>query len=786
MNWLMYFRPKRILLLAIFLTTCFSALAQVTSPDFSVVVLPDAQNYTEYHPEIFTAQTQWIVNNRANYNIQFVLGEGDLVNLADQTVQWQNADAAIRLLDNANIPYVLPIGNHDYDDYHPSSRGTTAFNTYFGPSRYAQYSWYKGGYPGGTNDNFYAEFTVNGKQYLILALEFVPRDASLDWAKTVLDSNPDKEIIVATHSFTFMDSTRADQCNNNDMPPSGNNQGEDVWQKLLINYPNFSLVVSGHFVGTPARRADLGIHQNVVNELFTDYQDLPNGGDGWMRILTFRPLLNRIDVVTYSPYLNQYMTDSINKFSLTWHSTGVADSTGTIAGTVQGERTAPSPYTCVPILGATVTAGGASATSDSNGSFSLGLPSGNYTVSATAPGWAATGDEEEEGAYPGYTSSAKLFLEPLLGNVTGKVTDSWGNPVSGAAIAFSGGTIPTQVSVTADATGSYTAPSISVGSYNVTASATGLTTTTATTKVTRDASTTLNIKLSGWAGGTCPGSGVNRTVVICSPANNATITSPVNIVAQGTDSTAILVTQIYIDGVKQFQVDGSSVNTSLPLAAGAHRITVLAVDSAGTFKSTVNVTVSSTGGGCVGSGVNRTVTICSPENDATVASPVSIVAQSTDSSAVIQSQIYIDGVKQYQIAGSSVNTSLPLTAGTHRIAVLALDSAGTFQSAVNVTVSSTGGTGGACSAPTSPGVQICQPASGATVSSPVAIQAASNVTGTFNRMELWIDGVKNYTETSSTELDTTLTLGAGTHRFAVLAFDAAGTKWQQAVNATVK
>ncbi len=1067
----MYRRIKRILFLAIFLTTCFSALAQVTSPDFSVVVLPDAQNYTEYHPEIFTAQTQWIVNNRAKYNIQFVLGEGDMVNLADQTVQWQNADAAIRLLDNANIPYVLPIGNHDYDDYHPSSRGTTAFNTYFGPSRYAQYSWYKGGYPGGTNDNFYADFTVNGKQYLILALEFVPRDASLDWAKTVLDSNPDKEIIVATHSFTFMDSTRADQCNNNDMPPSGNNQGEDVWQKLLINYPNFSLVVSGHFVGNPARRADLGIHKNVVNELFTDYQDLPNAGDGWMRIMTFRPLLNRIDVVTYSPYLNQYMTDSINKFSLTWHSTGVADSTGTIAGTVQGERTAPSPYTCVPILGAAVTAGGTSATSDSNGSFSLGLPSGNYTVSATAPGWAATGDEEE-GAYPGYTSSAKLFLEPLVGNVAGKVTDSWGNPVSGAAIAFSGGTIPTQVSVTANATGSYTAPSISAGSYNVTASATGLTTTTATTKVTRDASTTLNLKLSGWAGGTCPGSGVNRTVVICSPANNATISSPVTIVAQGTDSASILVTQIYIDGVKQFQVDGSSVNTSLPLAAGAHRITVVAVDSAGTFKSSVNVTVSSstggtcagsgvnrtvticspannatvtspvsivaqgtdsaailvtqiyidgakqfqvdgssvntslplaagahritvvavdsagtfkssvnltvssstggtcagsgvnrtvticspannatvtspvsivaqgtdsaailvtqiyidgakqfqvdgssvntslplaagahritvvavdsagtfkssvnltvsssTGGTCAGSGVNRTVTICSPENNATVTSPVSIVAQATDSAAITNMQILIDGVNQYQIAGSSVNTSLPLTSGTHRITVVAVDSAGTFQSIVNVTVSSTGGTcagsgvnrtivicspannatvtspvsivaqatdsaaianmqiyidgvkqyqgaagssvntslpltsgthrivvlavdgagtfqsavyvtvsstSGACSAPPSAGVNICQPASGATVSSPVAIQATSNITGTFSRMEVWIDGVKKYTETTSTALNTTLTLGAGTHRFAILAFNTAGTKWQQAVNATVK
>ncbi len=592
----MYRRLKQALLLGAFFTFGFSALAQVTAPDFSVVVLPDTQFYSESHPAIFTAQTQWIVNNSADYNIQFVLGEGDIVNVADTPAQWQNADAAVKLLDNAKIPYVLPLGNHDYDHFNPSARGTTAFNTYFGPSRYAQYSWYMGGFPGGTNDNFYAEFTVNGKQYLILALEFLPRPASLDWAKTVLDANPDKEIIVVTHSFLFTDSTRADQCNNNDNGATGNNQGEDVWQNLLINYPNLSLVLNGHFVGINAsRRADLGLQQNLVNEIFANYQGLTNGGNGWMRILTFRPSLNRIDIVTYSPYLNQYKTDSSNQFSITWHSTGVANTTGTIAGSVRGQRAAPSLYQCVPISGATLTAGGESATSGSDGSFSLGLPADNYTLSAAATGWAATGDYEEA-AFPGYTSSAKVFLEPLTGNVAGTVTDSSGNPLSGAVVAFSGGTIPTQISVTSGTTGSYTASSISEGSYNVTASATGMTTATATTQVNQGTTATLNIQLSGSTGGTCAGSGVNRTVTICSPANNATVTSPVSIVAQATDSKTITETQIYVDRVKQYQIAGGRVNTSLPLAAGTHRITVQAHDSAGAFSSTVNVTVSSSSG----------------------------------------------------------------------------------------------------------------------------------------------------------------------------------------------
>ncbi|MGB6931204.1 MAG: carboxypeptidase regulatory-like domain-containing protein [Acidobacteriaceae bacterium] len=784
----MYRRTKQTLLLIAFLAFGFSALAQVTAPDFSVVVLPDTQFYAQSYPQIFNQQTQWIVNNQANYNIQFVLGEGDVVNTAEQAVQWQSADAAVKLLDNANIPYVMAIGNHDYGNEDPSTRDSSAFNSYFGPARYAQYSWYMGGYPSGTNDNFYTVFTVNGQQYLILALEFVPQDATLVWAKSVLDANPDKEIIVLLHTFTFTDATRADQCDNDDIPATGNNQGEDVWQKLLINYPNLSLVLNGHsFAGAnAARRADLGLQQNLVNQILADYQNLANGGDGWMRIMTFRPLLNRIDVTTYSPYLNQYMTDSNDQFSITWHSTGVTSGTGAIVGEVYGGNAAPAPYTCVPIVGATVTASGANATatSDTTGSFSLSVPSGNYTLSATAPGW-STSATDQEAAYPGYPSDAKFFLSPLLGNVAGTVTNSSGNPLSGVAIALSGGTLPTQINVTTNATGSYTSPSISVGNYTVTASATGLTTTTATTNVAQGATTTLNIQLSAPTGGTCMGSTVNRTVTICAPANNATVTSPVSIIAQATDSIAVADSQIYIDRVKQYQIAGSSVNTSLPLAAGTHRVGVLAQDSAGTFESVVNMTVSSstgTGGSCTGSGGNRTVTICSPANNATVTSPVSIMAQATDSATVADTQVYIDRVEQYQVAGSSVNTSLSLTAGTHRLSVLAQDSAGTFESTINVTVSSTSG---GCAAPTSPGVQICQPVSGATVSSPVAIQAAANVTGTFMRMEVWIDGVKKYSEATSTALSTTLTLTAGTHRFAVLAYNTAGTKWEQAYNATV-
>ena len=53
-------------------------------------------------------------------------------------------------------------------------------------------------------------------------------------------------------------------------------------------------------------------------------------------------------------------------------------------------------------------------------------------------------------------------------------------------------------------------------------------------------------------------------------------------------------------------------------------------------------------------------------------------------------------------------------------------------------------------------------------------------------MELWVDGAKKYTTASSRQLNTTVTLTAGVHRFAVLAVNTAGQNWESAVNATVK
>ena len=90
--------------------------------------------------------------------------------------------------------------------------------------------------------------------------------------------------------------------------------------------------------------------------------------------------------------------------------------------------------------------------------------------------------------------------------------------------------------------------------------------------------------------------GEAQTVSILQPTANTTAASPLRIQATVQSANPVSMTQIYVDGAKMFQTAGAGVNTTLPLTAGLHRVSVQAVDSKQlVFKSTVFVTISSSG-----------------------------------------------------------------------------------------------------------------------------------------------------------------------------------------------
>lgn len=77
-------------------------------------------------------------------------------------------------------------------------------------------------------------------------------------------------------------------------------------------------------------------------------------------------------------------------------------------------------------------------------------------------------------------------------------------------------------------------------------------------------------------------------VTITAPASSATVGAPVQITAAATDSSPVTLMQVYVDGVKKYEVKGASVSTTFSLGSGSHKLTVQSYDASGVGKSSVS------------------------------------------------------------------------------------------------------------------------------------------------------------------------------------------------------
>src|SRR5947209_20508503 len=82
-------------------------------------------------------------------------------------------------------------------------------------------------------------------------------------------------------------------------------------------------------------------------------------------------------------------------------------------------------------------------------------------------------------------------------------------------------------------------------------------------------------------------------------------------------------------------------------------------------------TASAHAAACAPGSASPSVTICTPTNGATVASPVEVSAAANSSPVASLIQIYLDGVKNFETHASSLDTNVTMSAGTHRLTVQA-------------------------------------------------------------------------------------------------------------------
>lgn len=312
-------------------------LSSFKSDDFfSVILLPDTQYYSSKFPDIFYKQMDWIIENRNQLNIQYVVHLGDLTN-NNKEYAWKVADKSFRMLDDTGIPYSIVYGDNDMknpdENYYDGIRHTELLNKYFPPSRLEKNnSWWNGGFfEPDKIDNYYCLFNYKDHKFMIMNLELAARDNVLAWADSIISANPSRKVIIVTHDYLDKKGKRLDDLKSFGMDgkddmgnPKGNN-AETVFKKLVKQNPNVILVLCGHKSGEFEKIVKIKESKDSENtrkvfEILSDFQDEKTkgsnerSGKGLLRVIKFYPENNEIAVFTVSALTGKSKEKKVHLF----------------------------------------------------------------------------------------------------------------------------------------------------------------------------------------------------------------------------------------------------------------------------------------------------------------------------------------------------------------------------------------------------------------------------------------------------------------------------------------
>lgn len=279
---------------------------------YSLAVVGDTQNLNDYNPDSMNILYKWIADNAAEKKMQYVIGLGDITN-RNVAREFQTAKDAIEGNLKGVVPYSLVRGNHD---------SVNLYNQYF---KYEDIATENTGSMDGTMLNTYYKFEVGSTKYMIIGLDFGPTDEMLEWANSVVEANPDRNVIVTTHGYIGRDGKPSNSLDIDDSFKGENvNRGEDIWNKFIKKHSNIKLVLAGHVddneIVVTTRKGDNG---NIVTQMLIDPQSLDlssefinNGGIGLVAMLYFTEDGKDVKVEYYSTVQQKYFREN-NQFEMT-------------------------------------------------------------------------------------------------------------------------------------------------------------------------------------------------------------------------------------------------------------------------------------------------------------------------------------------------------------------------------------------------------------------------------------------------------------------------------------
>lgn len=275
--------------------------------DFTFVIESDTQYYNEDYEGnadqtldgVYQHQLNihnWILANRERMNIQYIFHNGDIIDDEPNVQEWEQANAAYKLLDESGIAYGVLAGNHDVGHL---SGSYDKFSKYFGESRYTDNAWYGESYK--DNRGHYDLITVGGIDFIMIYMGWGIGDEEIEWLNDVLAQYPERKAILNFHEYLLASGGLGEE-------------PQRIHDEVVATNENVCMVLSGHYHNARTTtdtftNAD-GTTRTVYNMLF-DYQGLLEGGAGYIRLMHFDLEGEKVIIRTYTP---SYGGSDINNY----------------------------------------------------------------------------------------------------------------------------------------------------------------------------------------------------------------------------------------------------------------------------------------------------------------------------------------------------------------------------------------------------------------------------------------------------------------------------------------
>jgi len=268
--------------------------------DFRILLLNDTQHYGKRRFPMLQSIVDFALKEaERDEDLLLCIHTGDVL-----ASGYDDESAAELARLTEAMPYLLCAGNHDVD----SSGSRSAYRKFVKLFPHlAEFS----------EENLRDEgrclsytFTKNGVNFIVIGTGWIVRNSDVEWINEKLAAHPDHYAILFTHSYLRTSEGRTDT-------------GDRLYKKVVLQNPNVHLILCGHKHDCRVETVKIdddgdGSMDRSLHQMISNYQDVGDGGDGYLRFLDFDLEKGQIAVSTYSPYLDDYdaFEDGIDSFVL--------------------------------------------------------------------------------------------------------------------------------------------------------------------------------------------------------------------------------------------------------------------------------------------------------------------------------------------------------------------------------------------------------------------------------------------------------------------------------------